>query len=454
VTDAQVRRSIRFPLGLSTAALVALAVALVLATEFLVTREILEDEVDDGIGDELEELAFLERDDGFASLMAEIEDRSRARPLMRRLYVLSVERFEPVRGNLKEWPEALEDGVEPQTLSLEVPDAEPSLVRRVRMVSITFEGGARLAVGRDVTERERFVDVLGATALGSFGLAVVLALAFGLTISHNLLGRVERMNRTVLRILAGRGAERVPVKPRQDEFDVLAAHFNQLLDENERLIDRMRQVTNDVAHDLRSPLSRMRTHIEAALSETGEHGETLHALLDETNAILETFNALLHIAQIESGVVREHMEPLDLATLARDAADLYQPAAEEAGVALETHLVAGLQVRAHRHLLAQALTNLIDNAIKYGGPNGRVEISTRLADGAVRLCVADRGEGIPAEDRERVMERFVRLDASRKRPGTGLGLAFVAAVAELHDARLSLEDNAPGLRVTLSFPSG
>ena len=214
-------------------------------------------------------------------------------------------------------------------------------------------------------------------------------------------------------------------------------------------------VTDDVAHDLRTPLSRMRSHIEAALSAPEDEArarEALHQLLDETNGVLDTFNALLSISQIQSGAARQQMERLDLEGVVRDAVDLYQPVAEEAGLGIETRLEEGLGVDGARHLLAQAVLNLIDNAIKYSAGGGSIAVTTRRAADGIEIEVADRGPGIAPEDRERVLQRFVRLDASRQRPGTGLGLSFVAAVARLHRARLRLEDNAPGLRVILAFP--
>jgi signal transduction histidine kinase len=202
----------------------------------------------------------------------------------------------------------------------------------------------------------------------------------------------------------------------------------------------------------------MRTHIEGALSELGDPERTsdqLHDLLAETTGILETFNALLRIGQIESGVLRDELAEVDLAPIVRDAVDLYAPVAEQAGLSIDAQLEAGVTVRGDRHLLAQALTNLIDNAVKYSeaaGCTGAVEVSAAPTPEGVVLSVRDRGPGVPAPDRERVLTRFVRLDSSRHLPGTGLGLSFVAAVARLHGADLRLEDAEPGLRATLRFP--
>jgi signal transduction histidine kinase len=298
-------------------------------------------------------------------------------------------------------------------------------------------------------------EILGAAGLVAFAGVVLLAIAGGLAIGRYLLGRVEGMNSTILRILAGARQERVPLGPRQDEFDALAGHFNRLLDENEQLVQRVRDVSDDIAHDLRTPLTRIRGHIESALAAPRDEeyvADALHRLLADTDAVLDTFNALLQIAQIESGTIREEMGPVALGPLVRDAVELYQPVAEEAGLRLDLDLGDGVEVLGNRHLLAQAITNLIDNAVKYGAGGDTVTVAARSGP-PVELVVSDTGSGIPAEERERVVQRFVRLDASRAAPGTGLGLSFVAAVAELHGASLRLEDAGPGLRARLAFPA-
>jgi signal transduction histidine kinase len=286
--------------------------------------------------------------------------------------------------------------------------------------------------------------------------AVLLAIGGGISISRRLLGRVEDMNENVLDILAGRSKTRVSFDDPGDEFDELAQHFNALLDENDRLIRRMREVTDDVAHDLRTPLARIRTRIEATLAAGVDDPRatgTLHDLMGDTNRILETFNALIHIAKIESHGLREEMADVSLSELVHDAVDLYRPLVEESGVDLVERTDGPVLVHGNRHLLSQAVSNLIDNAIKYSGDAGAIEVCTRVRDGRAELDVSDCGPGIPADERARVLERFVRLDESRGAPGSGLGLSFVAAVAEHHGAELELLDGEPGLRVRLRFPA-
>ena len=441
-------------MSLATAALVAAVAGLAMGAVVLWTGEQLEDQADDALEFELEELEQRYDGSGHEALAAEVSRRSVGTGRGHAVYVFATSRTQVIAGNLAGWPEALEAESPTRSLSWVEGSGELRVERHVRVASLALDDSRQLLVGRDVTEQRGFQRVLGVAAAGAFALSLLLAIAGGLAIGRSLLGRVEGMNRTVLRILDGGGEERVPAGKRPDEFSDLALHFNRLLDEKQALVARMREVTDDVAHDLRTPLSRMRTYIEAALAAPADEKrsrEALYKLLSETEGVLETFNALLRIAQIEGGTMREQMERVDLETVVADAVDLYRPVAEEAGIEIQARIEPGLSVLGDRHLLAQAVLNLIDNALKHGGAGGRVSVSARRVEPATELSVCDRGPGIGSQDRQRVLQRFVRLDASRSLPGTGLGLSFVAAVAEQHGASLRLEDAAPGLRVTLRF---
>ena len=252
----------------------------------------------------------------------------------------------------------------------------------------------------------------------------------------------------------------MPVAGSGDEFDVLAENLNRMLDRIERLMKGLREVTDSVAHDLRTPLNRLRNRLEESVARlqaagapsSGNMAGEIERAIAETDQLIGTFNALLLIAETDAGTTRAAMTPLDLGKVAADVAELYEPLAEERHIALSLTPVQDVMVEGNRSLIAQAMANLVDNAIKYTPEGGVVRIGVAVRDG-VELSVADSGPGIPAEDRLRVVERFVRLEASRNSPGTGLGLSLVAAVAHFHGAELVLDDNKPtGLKAVLRFP--
>ena len=421
--------------------------ALVLAAVYWLTLDALDARVDNQMENEIESLVEEHRTVGPDGLVAEVRRRSERSG--NSFYLVTEEIHGSLAGN---WPKDAEKTGRDGELTFGEEVNGFHIIHRLRVESRDFSDGRRLLVGRDVSAEHAFEGNLRIALIGAFAFALLFAIGAGLAISDSLLRRVNSMNATIGQILAGHAKQRVPVSGRGDEFEVLAGRFNALLDENDRLLAQIRSVTDDIAHDLRTPLARMRTRIESALGACRDPaaGDALHALFAETSAILDTFNALLRIAQVESGALRDGMTEVAFDEIVRGAAELYAPVAEEAGLAFAVDVADGLRVRGDRHLLAQAVANLLDNAVKYG--RGRVRVAASARNGDVELVVEDAGPGIPEADRARVLERFVRLEPSRGTPGTGLGLAFVAAVARLHGAALSLEDAAPGLRVVLRMP--
>jgi signal transduction histidine kinase len=251
----------------------------------------------------------------------------------------------------------------------------------------------------------------------------------------------------------------VPVTRRNDEFDGLATKLNLMLDRIEGLMQGLKEVTDNVAHDLKTPLTRLRNKAESALREgapPGEQRQALETTISESDKLIRTFNALLMIARAEAGAPSGAFADVDVSAVVADVADLYGPVAEDAGMTLDINVTADIHLRANRELLGQALVNLVDNAMKYGRPEdgepARLTIGVREAEGRVLIEVADNGPGIPEADRHRVLERFVRLEKSRTEPGSGLGLSLVAAVARLHRGSFRIEDNNPGARAVIDLP--
>ncbi len=323
-------------------------------------------------------------------------------------------------------------------------------------------GGFRLLVGRDLDERERLRDIIVAAGRWSIAVVIVLGLAGGLFITRRVLKRVDAMTATTQTIMAGDLSGRLPIAGTGDELDRLAGNLNAMLERIEALMRGLKEVSDNIAHDLKTPLTRLRNQSEAALrtaKSEAEYRAALEAMIEESDGLIRTFDALLMIARAESGQARDLMAEFDAAKIARDICELYEPLADEKGLELKADADLPLPARGNRELVSQALANLVDNAIKYAAPPGQaaqgmrqITVSARPENGRVLLTVSDSGPGIPEGDRNRVVERFVRLESSRTQPGSGLGLSLAAAVARLHGGELRLEENRPGLRAILALP--
>jgi signal transduction histidine kinase len=324
--------------------------------------------------------------------------------------------------------------------------------------------GYRLIVGRDIEDRRELARMVRSAMLWGLGVMALFGIGGGYWVSRKLLARIDALSDTTRTIMEGDLTGRLPVNGSGDELDRLSESLNLMLARIEQLMAGLREVSDNIAHDLKTPLNRLRNRVEGALREPyGEpvYREALERTIEEADGLIKTFNALLSIARIEAGAGGENRETLDVSTLLRDVAELYEPVAEERGLVLKAEADAPIMVRADRQLLGQAIANLIDNAIKYGtaevagngaGAEPEVEVRVEAKGPVAEIVVTDRGPGVPAADRERVLGRFVRLEASRSEPGSGLGLSLVAAVARLHGGSLRLEDNEPGLRVILALP--
>ncbi|AXS39986.1 ATP-binding protein [Breoghania sp. L-A4] len=330
-------------------------------------------------------------------------------------------------------------------------------------------GNFYLLVGRDVSEGKRFRKVIDDALRWIMVVVGALAILSWVFVGRRVLQRIDSVSKTSRRIMAGDLSRRLQVTGSGDEFDRLSENVNAMLDRIEQLMLGLKDVSDNIAHDLKTPLTRLRNRVEAALREDpSEEGyrAALEATIEDSDQLIRLFNALLRIARVEAGSPDEGMARIDAGEIAREVAELYEPVAEEAGVGFTLDVDGSAPIEASRELVAQALANLIDNALKYGraedgeADNGETDgesapaitLSVRREGTDVTISVGDRGPGIAAEDRERVRRRFVRLETSRSEPGSGLGLALAQAVAGLHRGTLELDDNAPGLRVTMRLP--
>ncbi|MBS0273707.1 MAG: HAMP domain-containing protein [Proteobacteria bacterium] len=371
------------------------------------------------------------------------------------LYLLTDQMRHPIAGNLDGWPQIIYRPNSFIEFNYERRVGGVSTLRRARGRIFALTGGFQLLVARDVHERHETVRLFSTTLPWSLMLMLVLGVIGGGFMSRNLIARLDSINDISREIMGGDLSRRIPIRGSGDEFDTLATSLNQMLDRIERLMRGMREVTDSVAHDLRTPLNRLRNRIDAALRrlppESAEYTEIESAAV-EIDQLIATFNALLLIAEAEAGMAREAMAQIDLRDVVEGISELYGPLAEEKGLTFDVAPSGEAMIAGNKRLIAQALANLVDNAIKYTPEGGKVRVSIENTPAGVSLIVADTGVGVPVDDRVRVLDRFVRLEASRHSPGTGLGLSLVVAVAKLHNARLELADNMPGLKASLLFP--
>ena len=425
------------------------------------TRRLITEQITRTVTAEVTRLREQYTEAGIRGLVLFIDLRSR-RPGSS-LYLVTTPTGEALAGNVAALaPGALDHPgwIETSYRRIEAPD---DVEHRAMVQVVELPGGFRLLVGRDLEERERLFGIIANAGRWSFALVVVLGLAGGFFVSRRVLKRIDAMTDTAQTIMAGDLAGRLPIAGTGDELDRLAGNLNVMLERIEALMGGLKEVTDNIAHDLKTPLTRLRNRCEQALRTArgdGEYRAALEATIAESDELIRTFDALLMIARAESGQARDNMTEFDAAKIARDVGELYEPLAEQKGLALKVEASEAAPVRGNRELVSQALANLIDNAIKYAGPeasklNGApAEIVVKVgAEGErIVLTVADRGPGIADADRGRVVERFVRLEQSRSQPGSGLGLSLASAVARLHGGELKLEDNQPGLRSLIALP--
>lgn len=463
-------RTTTFRLSLIFMALFGTAAALAIGYIYWNTDVLLARRLEQTIDAEIQGLAERYRGGDIGLLAQTVANRSKAPG--NSLYLLTYPDYRYIAGNLGSVPKDLLRPVDRPIEFLYAqasPDGGTQRLARARVFQLG--GGYRLLVGRDIEDRREFRRVIRSAFIWGLGVMALVGLGGGWLVSRSLLMRIDAVTDTSRTIMAGDLSGRIPVYGTGDELDRLADNLNAMLERIEQLMTGLREVSDNIAHDLKTPLNRLRNRVEAALrQEQGEaaYRDTLERTIEEADELIKTFNALLSIARLEAGAVIDNMTNVDVSALAHDVTELYEPTAEDHGLELTTRVTKNLHLTGDRQLLGQAVANLIDNAIKYGvpvatpkaktrtkvrGKGGTIIVAGARRNGAIEISVSDTGAGIPESERERVLKRFVRLEESRSRPGSGLGLSLVAAVARLHGGSVRLEDNKPGLKAVLSLPT-
>ncbi|HLW23061.1 MAG TPA: ATP-binding protein [Steroidobacteraceae bacterium] len=427
------------------------AAALLGAVNFAVSR-VVDGSTDNLIEAEVqglrEQVMVLSRSD-FIEL---VEQRSQDQDVRGAVYLMVDPQLRPVAGNVPAWPKIDANEGKWIQFDIQVPYGEETREHEVRARRFPLPGGYRMLVGHDVQERQDVKNLMMRGLIAAVVLTLMIGLGGGLWMGRRILAQAGAISAVATQIMRGDLSQRLPVRGADDEIDRLAREINTMLDKIEQLTLGMRTVLDSAAHDLRTPLNRLQATAEGAMSTlaTGSpERRVLERVTSEVDRMRSTLDALLRIALAETGTVAR--EPVDLSDLVESVVDLYAPVSEERGITLQSSVTPGAQVQGSRQLLAQALANLLDNAIKFTPDGGRIRVQLNQSGAGPEVVVEDTGPGIPADKRELVLGRRVRLDEARKFPGSGLGLSLVAAVTKLHGARLILDDAAPGLRVSLKF---
>lgn len=377
------------------------------------------------------------------------------------IYLLVNREYEKLAGNLNEWPENAEvDGAfekDGQWVRFHIAamrgDAEEGI--EVKAITMPLSPYRNLLVGQSLQNVDKIEQTIVQTFWASLVLTLCMASIGALVMTRSVMRRLSVINRSAKTIMGGHLSVRVPVTPGGDEFDELSANLNLMLDRIEALLKSLSEFAGNIAHDLRSPLNRIINRLDAGLRGI-EKGNPAHSLLEknihEMQELVATFNAILKISELETGAEAPPFERCDLGGILNSLVELYEPYAAEKHIMLSGDTGDAPAVYGERHLLTQAFANLVDNAIKFTPEGGKVMIACHRADGLAEIVIADSGPGIPPEYREKVFEKFFRLEQSRSARGNGLGLSLVAAVMRMHNASLALADNRPGLKVIILMP--
>ncbi len=447
-------RTTAFKISLAYLVITSIGAALVLVSVGWNVKALIQEQVTQTVDADIVGLSEQYVEGGITRLV-EIVDQRVKQPGAG-LYLVTTHAGEPLVGNVAFLPAGVIDKIGVVETTYRVKGESRRALARIFALS----GGFRLLVGHDLAEGDALAPILWRTLLSSLAWLTAIATIGGLVVARRVLHRVDRISVEARRITEGDLTGRLPMAGTDDELDRLVGSFNAMLDRIAELMAGMKEVSDNVAHDLKTPLTRLRSRAEQTLRlgrSSEDFREALEKVIDDADGMIRIFNALLMIARAEAGAGRDSWIDFDAADVASDVGELYEPVAESEGASLDGRIEPDLVVHGSRELIGQALANLVDNALKYGRADGcatpRITISAARHGASIEIAVADRGAGLSCSDRERITDRFVRLENSRTAPGTGLGLSLVAAVASLHNGELRIEDNKPGLRVAIMLPA-
>jgi len=442
-------RSSTFKLALICIAIFGTMVFALLGYVYWSTASYVHSRSDHAIAAELAILQKAYASAGRSGLIATMAQRLADQRFEGGVYLLADPSYAPLAGNLTDWPSAMKGSRGWGEFSAR--EGRPLL----RATFETLPDGSHLLVGKDIDDRDEFAQKIKIAVALCILLIFVLAGVASVLVTRRTVGRIEAINATSRAILQSGLGQRIPLRGTHDEWDELAANLNSMLDRIEALMGEVKQVTDNVAHDLRTPLARVRGRLEKAYNKQRD-GDYDQSLISDTIAdlddVLRMFSSLTRISQIEAHVRTAAFSAVNLAEIASEVVELFDAAADDKGGHLKAVGDRRVLVRGDRDLLFDAVANLVDNAIKYGGDAGQVTVEVKESDGGAVISVADDGPGIPVDEGQHVFKRFYRLEQSRRTPGNGLGLSLVAAVARLHGARIEMVDNVPGLKIQLLFP--
>jgi signal transduction histidine kinase len=457
---ARIVKTFTFRLGLVYVGLFGLSVIFLFAFIYTFAMRYVDEQVSDAIRVQYNYLSDEYRQSGTSGVEARIRELIANDDDASEIYMLVNQKYEKLAGNLNEWPiDATKGGLfekEGRWIRFHIEGSRNNLQGiEVRAITIPLSKWRTLLIGQTMQSNERVEQTIVRTFWASLLLTLAMAFLGAIVMTRSVMQRINVINRSAETIMHGNLSVRIPFNKGGDEFDDLSSNLNQMLDKIEMLLKSLSQFANNIAHDLRSPLNRIINRLDAGLrTMDGDNPakKLLEKNIQEMQELIGTFNSILNISELEANTEFRQFEPCDLQRIISNLVEFYEPYAAEKDVALVSTLEQPIRIQGEKNLLTQAFANLIDNALKFTPRGGAIAITASQSLRQADIMIADNGPGIPQAFRQKVFEKFFRLEQSRNTKGNGLGLSLVAAIADIHNAVITLEDNHPGLKVIISFP--